>query len=157
MDCNFQAEILANEYLNCPLTSDAVGDGLRCRRPSCESSKASRRAEDSPSYLAECGLVVGSAVYSGIHGHFYVFVDECHRTQGGDINQRMKCWMGSPIFVGFTVTTLLRKDRQTTMRLLAFHQRRLLVNRGRYTRRWWVRSDRHPPRLASLIMCGPSG
>ena len=29
------------------------------------------------------------------------------------------------------------------MRLLAFHQRRLLVNRGRYTRRWWVRSDRH--------------
>jgi len=29
------------------------------------------------------------------------------------------------------------------MRLLAFHQRRLLVNRGRYTRRWWLRSDRH--------------
>ena len=29
------------------------------------------------------------------------------------------------------------------MRLLAFHQRRLLVNRVRYTRRWWLRSDRH--------------
>jgi hypothetical protein len=29
------------------------------------------------------------------------------------------------------------------MRLLAFHQRRLSVSLARYTRRWWVRSDRH--------------
>ncbi len=29
------------------------------------------------------------------------------------------------------------------MRLLAFHQRRLLVNRERYSRRWRLRSDRH--------------
>ena len=29
------------------------------------------------------------------------------------------------------------------MRLLAFHQRRLIVNLGRYTRRWWVRSNGH--------------
>jgi len=29
------------------------------------------------------------------------------------------------------------------MRLLAFHQRRLLVNRERYSRRWWLQSDRH--------------
>jgi ribosome-binding protein aMBF1 (putative translation factor) len=29
------------------------------------------------------------------------------------------------------------------MRLLAFHQRRLVVKRGRYTRRWWLQSDRH--------------
>lgn len=29
------------------------------------------------------------------------------------------------------------------MRLLAFHQRRLIVHLERYTRRWWLRSDRH--------------
>jgi type I restriction enzyme, R subunit len=47
-------------------------------------------------------------------GRFYVFVDECHRTQGGDMNTQMKRWLSEAIFVGFTGTPLLRKDRQTT-------------------------------------------
>ena len=49
-----------------------------------------------------------------IHGRFYVFVDECHRTQGGDMNKQMKRWLQSGIFIGFTGTPLLRQDRQTT-------------------------------------------
>jgi type I restriction enzyme, R subunit len=49
-----------------------------------------------------------------IHGRFYVFVDECHRTQGGDMNTQMKRWLAGAIFIGFTGTPLLRKDRQTT-------------------------------------------
>ena len=49
-----------------------------------------------------------------IHGRFYVFVDECHRTQGGDMNKQMKRWLESAIFIGFTGTPLLRKDKQTT-------------------------------------------
>jgi type I restriction enzyme R subunit len=49
-----------------------------------------------------------------IHGHFYVFVDECHRTQGGDMNKQMKRWLENAIFIGFTGTPLLRKDKQTT-------------------------------------------
>ena len=49
-----------------------------------------------------------------IHGRFYVFVDECHRTQGGDMNTQMKRWMQDAIFIGFTGTPLLRKDRKTT-------------------------------------------
>ena len=48
------------------------------------------------------------------HGRFYVFVDEAHRTQGGDMNKQMKRWLGDAIFIGFTGTPLLRKDRQTT-------------------------------------------
>jgi type I restriction enzyme R subunit len=28
-----------------------------------------------------------------VHGRFYVFVDECHRTQGGDMNKQMKRWL----------------------------------------------------------------
>jgi type I restriction enzyme R subunit len=49
-----------------------------------------------------------------VHGQFYVFVDECHRTQGGDMNKQMKRWLPNAIFIGFTGTPLLRKDRQTT-------------------------------------------
>ena len=49
-----------------------------------------------------------------IHGKFYVFVDECHRTQGGDMNRQLKRWFQGAIFVGFTGTPLLRKDKTTT-------------------------------------------
>ncbi len=49
-----------------------------------------------------------------VHGQFYVFVDECHRTQGGDMNRQMKRWLENAIFIGFTGTPLLRKDKQTT-------------------------------------------
>lgn len=49
-----------------------------------------------------------------VYGRLYVFVDECHRTQGGDMNKQMKRWLENAIFVGFTGTPLLRKDRQTT-------------------------------------------
>jgi type I site-specific restriction-modification system R (restriction) subunit len=49
-----------------------------------------------------------------IHGRFYVFVDECHRTQGGDMNKQMKKWLENAIFIGFTGTPLLKKDKQTT-------------------------------------------
>ncbi|MBP8259192.1 MAG: type I restriction endonuclease subunit R [Verrucomicrobia bacterium] len=49
-----------------------------------------------------------------ISGRFYVFVDECHRTQGGDMNKQMKRWMEGAIFIGFTGTPLLRKDKLMT-------------------------------------------
>ena len=49
-----------------------------------------------------------------VHGHFYVLVDECHRTQGGEMNKLMKTWLNEAIFIGFTGTPLLRKDKQTT-------------------------------------------
>jgi type I restriction enzyme R subunit len=48
------------------------------------------------------------------HGGFYVFVDEAHRTQGGRMNEQMKRWLGDAIFIGFTGTPLLRRDRKTT-------------------------------------------
>jgi type I restriction enzyme R subunit len=49
-----------------------------------------------------------------VQGRFYVFVDECHRTQGGGMNKQMKRWLENAIFIGFTGTPLLRKDKQTT-------------------------------------------
>ena len=49
-----------------------------------------------------------------ISGRFYVFVDECHRTQGGAMNRQMKRWLEGAIFIGFTGTPLLRKDKRMT-------------------------------------------
>jgi type I restriction enzyme R subunit len=49
-----------------------------------------------------------------VHGRFYVFVDECHRGQGGDMNKQMKRWLEGAIFIGFTGTPLLRKDKLMT-------------------------------------------
>jgi type I restriction enzyme R subunit len=49
-----------------------------------------------------------------VQGRFYVFVDECHRTQGGEMNKQMKRWLEGAIFVGFTGTPLLRRDKLMT-------------------------------------------
>ena len=49
-----------------------------------------------------------------LSGRFYVFVDECHRTQGGEMNRQMKRWLESAIFIGFTGTPLLRRDKKMT-------------------------------------------
>jgi type I restriction enzyme R subunit len=49
-----------------------------------------------------------------VSGQFYVFVDECHRTQGGDMNRQMRRWLKDAIFIGFTGTPLLRKDKVMT-------------------------------------------
>lgn len=47
-------------------------------------------------------------------GNIFVFVDECHRTQGGKLNRAMKEILGEEVmFIGFTGTPLLKKDKQT--------------------------------------------
>jgi type I restriction enzyme, R subunit len=65
-----------------------------------------------------------------IHGRFYVFVDECHRTQGGDMNKQMKRWLPSAIFIGFTGTPLLRKDKQTTREVFGTYIHTYKFNEG---------------------------
>src|SRR6059036_1158358 len=47
-------------------------------------------------------------------GEVFVFVDECHRTQGGKLHRVMKAMMPNAIFVGFTGTPLLAKDKATS-------------------------------------------
>ena len=49
-----------------------------------------------------------------VSGRFHVFVDECHRTQGGAMNRQMKRWLEGAMFIGFTATPLLRKDKRMT-------------------------------------------
>ena len=47
-------------------------------------------------------------------GDVFVFVDECHRTQGGKLHRTMKALMPHAVFIGFTGTPLLAKDRATS-------------------------------------------
>lgn len=44
-------------------------------------------------------------------GEIYVFVDECHRTQSGILHDAMKEVLPDALFVGFTGTPLLKKDK----------------------------------------------
>lgn len=48
-------------------------------------------------------------------GEVFVFVDECHRTQGGKLNRVMKTLMPNAVFIGFTGTPLLKKDKATSL------------------------------------------
>ncbi len=48
-------------------------------------------------------------------GEILVFVDECHRTQSGRLNRVMKALLPNAIFIGFTGTPLLQKDKATSL------------------------------------------
>ena len=48
-------------------------------------------------------------------GDIYVFVDECHRTQSGDLHKAMKKILPNAIFIGFTGTPLLHVDKQKSI------------------------------------------
>lgn len=47
-------------------------------------------------------------------GKIIVFVDECHRTQSGKLHAAMKKILPNAIFIGFTGTPLLKKDKITS-------------------------------------------
>ena len=49
-------------------------------------------------------------------GNIFVFVDECHRTQGGMLHEAMKHIMGENVMmIGFTGTPLLRTDKKKSI------------------------------------------
>jgi type I restriction enzyme, R subunit len=50
-------------------------------------------------------------------GDIIVFVDECHRTQSGLLHEGMKTILPNAIFIGFTGTPLLVKDKKTSIEI----------------------------------------
>jgi type I restriction enzyme R subunit len=49
-------------------------------------------------------------------GEFVVFIDECHRTQSGDLHDAMKKILPeNTIFIGFTGTPLFKKDKKKSI------------------------------------------
>ena len=52
-------------------------------------------------------------------GDFYVFVDECHRTQSGDLNKAMRQLLGEKaLFIGFTGTPLMKPTKKEALKFL---------------------------------------
>ncbi len=50
-------------------------------------------------------------------GTLFVFVDECHRTQSGKLHTAMKSILPNAVFIGFTVTPLLKQDKQKSIEI----------------------------------------
>lgn len=50
-------------------------------------------------------------------GELFVFVDECHRTQSGELHEAMKTILPNAMFIGFTGTPLLKADKQKSIEI----------------------------------------
>ncbi|UVA81714.1 type I restriction endonuclease subunit R [Pandoraea commovens] len=48
-------------------------------------------------------------------GDLYVFVDECHRTQSGELHDAMTAILPNAMFIGFTGTPLLKADKRKSI------------------------------------------
>ena len=48
-------------------------------------------------------------------GELFVYVDECHRTQSGKLHRAMKAILPEAMFIGFTGTPLLKRDKSTSL------------------------------------------
>ena len=69
-----------------------------------------RNVEDFDGFIKELQSQPSKTV-----GEIFVFVDECHRTQSGKLHRAMKAIMPNAVFIGFTGTPLLKKDKQTSL------------------------------------------
>jgi len=63
-------------------------------------------------------------------GELFVFVDECHRTQSGRLHQTMKAMLPNAVFIGFTGTPLLKKDKQTSLEVFGKYIHTYKFNEG---------------------------
>lgn len=70
---------------------------------------------DFESYIDELKASIG--VDFKAKGNIFVFVDECHRTQSGKLHDAMKTILPDALFIGFTGTPLLKKDKQKSIEI----------------------------------------
>jgi type I restriction enzyme R subunit len=63
-------------------------------------------------------------------GNLVVFVDECHRTQSGKLHAAMTTIMPNAIFIGFTGTPLLKKDKKTSIEIFGSYIHTYKYNEG---------------------------
>lgn len=68
---------------------------------------------DYEAYIKELKASLGS--HFSAKGNIHVFVDECHRTQSGKLHGAMKTILPDAMFIGFTGTPLLKKDKQKSI------------------------------------------
>ena len=65
-----------------------------------------------------------------VSGELFVFVDECHRTQSGKLHKTMKAMLPNAVFIGFTGTPLLKKDKQTSLEVFGKYIHTYKFNEG---------------------------
>ncbi|EAZ83049.1 type I restriction endonuclease subunit R [Algoriphagus machipongonensis] len=65
-----------------------------------------------------------------VAGELFVFVDECHRTQSGKLHRTMKAMLPNAVFIGFTGTPLLKKDKQTSLEVFGKYIHTYKFNEG---------------------------
>jgi len=75
-----------------------------------------RDVDDFDAYIKELESQPSATV-----GQVFVFVDECHRTQSGRLHKAMKAMMPNAVFIGFTGTPLLKKDKTTTLEVFGHY------------------------------------
>ncbi len=64
-------------------------------------------------------------------GNITVFVDECHRTQSGKLHAAMeKAILPKAVFIGFTGTPLLKKDKKTSLEVFGAYIHAYKYNEG---------------------------
>ena len=79
--------------------------------------KFGRNSEDGDydSYIIDLKESLGNDFKA--KGDIYVFVDECHRTQSGKLHDAMKMILPDALFIGYTGTPLLKKDKQKSIEI----------------------------------------
>ena len=70
---------------------------------------------DVDSYLAELRKFMPKGFRA--KGNICVFIDECHRTQSGDLHDAMKKFLPGAMLIGFTGTPLLKTDEKTSLEI----------------------------------------
>jgi len=70
---------------------------------------------DIPGYIGELKKALPPGFFA--KGNLFVFVDECHRTQSGDLHGAMKAILPSATFIGFTGTPLLKADKRKSIEI----------------------------------------
>jgi type I restriction enzyme R subunit len=68
---------------------------------------------DIPGYIDELKKALPPGFWA--KGNLFVFVDECHRTQSGDLHDAMMAILPSAMFIGFTGTPLLKADKKKSI------------------------------------------
>ena len=73
--------------------------------------------DDNEEATAEYIESLASSVVSNFtaQGKLFVFVDECHRTQSGKLHSAMKTILPDAMFIGFTGTPLMKKDKKKSL------------------------------------------
>ena len=75
----------------------------------------SEEGGDIPGYIEELKKALPPGFLA--KGNLFVFVDECHRTQSGELHEAMKNILPSAMFIGFTGTPLLKTDKQKSIEI----------------------------------------